>query len=90
MVSKSDQIRALREAAWKAKLAQPAYASSKERRRASGTVNKESQADGAPSNLINTNAAYQVKWRKANTDLNRLRAREGMRKIRAQRDNANT
>lgn len=35
--------------------------------------------------LINNNAAHQAKWRKANAGLNRLRAKEGMRKIRAQR-----
>jgi len=33
--------------------------------------------------VINTNAARQDKWRKANAELNRQRARDGMRKKRA-------
>jgi hypothetical protein len=32
--------------------------------------------------LLTPNAARQEKWRKANTELNKLRAREGMRKRR--------
>lgn len=40
-------------------------------------------AMAAPA-LIN-NTAHQAKWRAANLDLNRQRAREGMRKLRAEK-----
>jgi len=33
--------------------------------------------------LLTRNATHQAKWRKANPELNRQRAREGMRKLRA-------
>ncbi len=39
--------------------------------------------------LINNNAAHQAKWRLANLETNRRRARDGMRKRRAeQKDNS--
>lgn len=45
----------------------------------------------APGSECNAKrAARQAKWRKANEDLNRQRAREGMRKKRAQSSNACT
>lgn len=37
--------------------------------------------------VINTSADRQAKWRKANAELNRQRAREGMRKLREHQSN---
>jgi hypothetical protein len=42
-------------------------------------VNKDQPA----SALLTSNADHQAKWRKANAELNRQRARDGMRKKRA-------
>jgi hypothetical protein len=41
-----------------------------------------------PERRGKTNAERQVKWRETNTDLNRKRAREGMRKKRAASNDA--
>jgi hypothetical protein len=74
MVSKSDQLRALREQRFEAI----------QKRQA---VNKRSAAEPAPSLLTTDRKEYmrqaQTKWRDANPDINRQRAREGMRKRRA-------
>lgn len=43
----------------------------------------------AQSAVINTDAQRQAKWRLANAELNRLRAREGMRTKRAKQKAAN-
>jgi hypothetical protein len=73
MVSKSDQLRALREQRFEAL----------QKRQA---VNKHN-AEPAPSLLTTDRKEYmrqaQTKWRDANPDINRQRAREGMRKRRA-------
>ena len=45
------------------------------------------KSEATQSIVINTAAQRQAKWRKANTELNRQRAREGMRKLREHRTN---
>jgi len=91
--SKSDQIRALREQAYEARLAAPNYDGCRAK------LKCEAQAysvNNAPLNkhvvinaLSKSPAERQAKWRTANLELNRQRAREGMRKKRAQTHNAN-
>jgi hypothetical protein len=89
--SKSDQIRALREQAYEARLSSPNYDGCRAK------LKREAQANivnNAPLNkpvvinaLSKSPAERQAKWRKANKDLNRQRAKEGMRKKRAQSSN---
>ncbi len=49
---------------------------------AAGTVTADVVNKADP--LINSNAAHQAKWRTANLETNRQRARDGMRKRRAE------
>lgn len=76
MLSKSDQIRALRERRFVEAQTVPSAIKRQIGVGIATAVNK------AKPNLINTNAEYQAKWRAANPELNRQRAREGMRKKR--------
>lgn len=72
-MSKIDQLRALREQSFK-------------RRSVTPSVNNAIPRPKAVNNAVNnasSNAQRQAKWRKANADLNRERARIGMRKRRA-------
>jgi hypothetical protein len=67
---------------------------------ASNTIRNEAEAvtgisecvnkAATDSGLINSNAAYQAKWRVENLELNRQRAREGMRKLRAAKKDNDT
>lgn len=75
-MSKSDQIRALRERRYEAI---PAGAIKREVDKVTGITEAVNKAGP----LINNNAAHQAKWRVANLELNRQRARDGMRKRRA-------
>lgn len=83
-MSKSDQIRALRERAYEARLAAPA----RQVNNVNNGLSNKPVVINAPQPFSKSPAERQAKWRKANTELNRLRAKEGMRKIRAQRENA--
>ena len=76
-MSKLDQIRALREQRYTETQSRPVNNMS--------VINKSQPViNAAPSVTRPTNAQRQAKWRKANEALNRERAREGMRKRRAQ------
>lgn len=75
-LSKSDQIRALRERQHE----QRSKVIISEIADVTGIVEVVNKA----ANLINSNAAYQAKWRLANLETNRQRARDGMRKRRAE------
>lgn len=70
-----DQIRALRERRYEERVKSVNNAP---------VINNATPASAAsPSANVSTNAARQAKWRKANSELNKLRAREGMRRKRA-------
>lgn len=71
-MSKLDQIRALREANHVSNVNNKVKANPKE-----GVINN------SPENKAATQAERQAKWRKANPELSRQRAREGMRKLRS-------
>lgn len=53
----------------------------RQKAQAKARVNNIASPDNAKS-VINGSAERQAKWRKANAELNRMRAREGMRKRR--------
>jgi hypothetical protein len=77
MASKADQIRALRERQY-----------ADVQRQTLAPVNKQNQVNKPQPNLLTANRTEymrraQTKWRAANPELNRQRAREGMRKRRA-------
>lgn len=75
------QLRAMRERRFAAM-----QASQRETVNKASPVNKTVQAIQSEVDQIAShkgNAAHQTKWRAANTELNRQRAREGMRKRRA-------
>ena len=95
-MGKLDQIRALREARFAESKAQGDVAAAsesladlKENVAAvnNNTVNKVNKTNKKKelksSSPVNRNAEYQQRWREDNSDLNRLRARNGMRKLRA-------
>lgn len=80
-MGKLDQIRALREARHEERSAKPVNNEN--------VINKASTFEDTlltPKAVpVSTNAERQAKWRKANSELNKLRAREGMRKKRARK-----
>lgn len=78
MISKSDQIRLLRERRF-----EEAQAPMRDVKRQIDTVTGIADVVNKAASLINSNAAHQAKWRLANLELNRQRARDGMRKKRA-------
>lgn len=76
-MSKADQIRALREMRY-AEMQQQA---SVEQEPVINVINTVTDKEDV---LLTSNADRQAKWRKANAALNRERARDGMRKKRAE------
>jgi hypothetical protein len=88
-MSKVDQLRAMRERRFEEKHSEPPpkpIRLKKAKAIVRPAVNKDVNKE-AP--LINANVEHQAKWRKANTELNRERARNGMRQRRAKKE-ANT
>ena len=78
-MSKVDQIRALRERRYQEEASRLAHA----------TATPLSIAVNGVINLVNNVTRRQAKWRSANLETNRQRARNGMRKRRAsKKDNA--
>jgi len=78
-LSKLDQIRALRERRFAERTAPDATNELLYGGPAGGGMSANVNKGG----LLTRNADHQAKWRKANPELNRQRAREGMRKLRA-------
>jgi hypothetical protein len=79
-LSKLDQIRALRERRF-AERAAPV--SSVELLYGGAPGGMVATVNNTKQPLLTSSAERQSKWRKANPDINRQRAREGMRKLRA-------
>ena len=81
MSSKLDQIRVLRERQYAERAADPSpnviYGGS-----VGGGMGANVNKTSDKPILLTRNAAHQARWRKANPELNRQRAREGMRKLR--------
>lgn len=81
-MSKLDQIRALRERRFTEQAL--STASSTEIVYGGGRGGGKSEAvNNTKQPLLTSSAQRQSKWRKANPEINRQRAREGMRKLRA-------
>lgn len=78
MTSKTDWLREMRERKFaEARKQEPA-----EKADTVNKVNKIVTVNKGGVALLTSNAKHQAKWRQANTELNRQRAREGMRKFR--------
>lgn len=82
MTSKLDQIRALRERRFAGQVSPSASSPEIIYGGARGGGMSET-VNNTKKPLLTSNTQRQSKWRKANPELNRQRAREGMRKLRA-------